>query len=392
MSLRQDDTLEGKLQLLIEAVIDYGIFILDPQGFVVSWNTGAQKLKGYTASEIIGRHFSTFYSPEAVASGWPEEELRRAVRDGRVEDEGWRIRKDGSRFWANVTITPIYDDGGALTGFAKVTRDLTERRAHEEQLRASEERFRLLVESVRDYAIFMLDIDGTVRSWNAGAQAIKGYTADEIVGRHFSAFYTPQDREAGKPEHGLRTAIAKGRTEDEGWRVRKDGSRLLGRRRHHRGAGSQWRADRLCEGDARHDGAPPLRGTGALEPDDARVPGDAGARTAKSPGAHSQRSHGDAARIAAQPGAAQLPRHHRPPAHACDAPRGRPAGHRPADDGQGQVASGARSPRGSSGPQRGDRSSVGRDPAPQFDGGIARTAGLCRWAMPPACPRFCRTC
>jgi PAS domain S-box-containing protein len=224
MSLRPDKTLEGKLQLLIEAVIDYGIFILDPQGFVVSWNTGAQKLKGYTPSEIIGRHFSTFYTPEAVARGWPEEELRRAVRDGRVEDEGWRIRKDGSRFWANVTITPIYDDAGALTGFAKVTRDLSERRAHEEQLRASEERFRLLVESVRDYAIFMLDVDGIVRSWNAGAQAIKGYTAHEIIGRHFSAFYTPQDREAGKPEHGLRTAIAKGRVEDEGWRVRKDGS------------------------------------------------------------------------------------------------------------------------------------------------------------------------
>ncbi|NPC57755.1 PAS domain-containing hybrid sensor histidine kinase/response regulator [Caenimonas soli] len=224
MSSRRDDTLEGKLQLLIEAVIDYGIFILDPQGFIMSWNTGAEKLKGYKASEIIGRHFSTFYSPEAVASGWPEEELRRAVRDGRVEDEGWRIRKDGSRFWANVTITPIYGDDGVLTGYAKVTRDLTERRAHEEQLRASEERFRLLVESVRDYAIFMLDPDGIVRSWNAGAQATKGYTADEIIGRHFSAFYTPEDRESGKPARGLRTAIADGRMEDEGWRVRKDGS------------------------------------------------------------------------------------------------------------------------------------------------------------------------
>ena len=224
MSTRRDNTLEGKLQLLIEAVIDYGIFILDPQGFVMSWNTGAEKLKGYKASEIIGRHFSTFYSPEAIASGWPEEELRRAVRDGRLEDEGWRIRKDGSRFWANVTITPIYSDDGVLTGYAKVTRDLTERRAHEEQLRASEERFRLLVESVRDYAIFMLDPDGTVRTWNAGAQATKGYTADEIIGRHFSVFYTPEDRESGKPARGLRTALADGRMEDEGWRVRKDGS------------------------------------------------------------------------------------------------------------------------------------------------------------------------
>jgi PAS domain S-box-containing protein len=222
--LQRDDTLEGKLQLLIEAVVDYGIFILDPEGFILSWNTGAQKLKGYTAEEIIGKHFSTFYSPEAIARGWPQEELRRAVRDGRVEDEGWRIRKDGSRFWANVTITPIYDDDGVLTGFAKVTRDLTERRAHEEALRVSEERFRLLVESVRDYAIFMLDPDGMVRSWNAGAQAIKGYAPEEIIGRHFSAFYTPQDREAGRPAKGLQAAIAHGRTEDEGWRVRKDGT------------------------------------------------------------------------------------------------------------------------------------------------------------------------
>jgi PAS domain S-box-containing protein len=223
-NLQRDDTLEGKLQLLIEAVVDYGIFVLDPEGFIVSWNTGAQKLKGYTAEEIIGKHFSTFYTPEAIARGWPQEELRRAVRDGRVEDEGWRIRKDGSRFWANVTITPIYGDDGVLTGFAKVTRDLTERRAHEEALRVSEERFRLLVESVRDYAIFMLDIDGTVRSWNAGAQAIKGYAPEEIIGRHFSAFYTPQDREAGRPAKGLQAAIAHGRTEDEGWRVRKDGT------------------------------------------------------------------------------------------------------------------------------------------------------------------------
>jgi PAS domain S-box-containing protein len=201
---RLDDTLEGKLQLLIEAVVDYGIFILDPEGFIVSWNTGAQKLKGYTAEEIIGKHFSTFYSPEAIARGWPQEELRRAVRDGRIEDEGWRIRKDGSRFWANVTITPIYGDDGVLTGFAKVTRDLTERRAHEEALRVSEERFRLLVESVRDYAIFMLDPDGTVRSWNAGAQAIKGYAPEEIIGRHFSTFYTPQDRLArAQGRHGV---------------------------------------------------------------------------------------------------------------------------------------------------------------------------------------------
>ena len=216
--------LEGRFQLLIEGVVDYGIFVLDPEGHVLTWNSGAEKLKGYTRDEILGQHFSVFYPPEAKATGWPQEELRRARAEGRFEDEGWRIRKDGSRFWANVIITTIRDAGGEVTGFVKITRDLTERRRHEEELRESEERFRLLVESVRDYAIFMLDAQGIVRSWNTGAQALKGYTADEIIGRHFSTFYTPEDKQAGKPANELLIAREHGRVEDEGWRVRKDGT------------------------------------------------------------------------------------------------------------------------------------------------------------------------
>jgi len=219
-----ENALEQRLQMLIEGVTDYGIFMLDPEGHIISWNTGAQRLKGWRREEILGRHFSLFYPPEAVASGWPQEELRLAQARGRFEDEGWRLRKDGSRFWANVIITPLYGPMGELTGYAKITRDLTERRQHEEELRASEERVRLLVESVRDYAIFMLDPDGIVQSWNAGAQAIKGYRPEEIIGRHFRAFYTPEDQAAGKPELELETARAQGRVEDEGWRVRKDGS------------------------------------------------------------------------------------------------------------------------------------------------------------------------
>jgi PAS domain S-box-containing protein len=218
------DTVEARFQLLVEAVLDYGIFILDPQGRIVSWNAGAQNIKGYTAQEIIGRHFSVLYPPEAVERGWPEEELRRAVRFGRLEDEGWRVRKDGSRFWANVVITPMYDDGGVLSGFAKVTRDLSERRQHEQQLRESEQRMRLLVENVRDYAIFMLDENGIVRSWNSGARAINGYEAHEIIGKSFSVFYTPRDQKQRKPEAELEAARLFGRVENEGWRVRKGGT------------------------------------------------------------------------------------------------------------------------------------------------------------------------
>jgi PAS domain S-box-containing protein len=213
-------------QLLVESVQDYAIFVLDGTGHVMSWNPGAERIKGYTRDEIVGRHFSTFYPPEDNAAGKPAWELEVAAREGRLEDEGWRVRKDGTRIWANVIITALRDEAGALVGFAKVTRDLTQRRAAEESLRTSEERFRLLVHSVKDYAIFMLDPSGIISSWNEGAQRIKGYTRDEIVGRHFSTFYPPEDNAAGKPAWELEVAVRDGSVEDEGWRVRKDGTRF----------------------------------------------------------------------------------------------------------------------------------------------------------------------
>jgi PAS domain S-box-containing protein len=217
---------EERFRLLVQGVKDYAIFMLDPQGQVLTWNSGARLIKGYEAHEIIGAHFSRFYPPEALARDLPGHELRVASAEGRFEDEGWRVRKDGSMFWANVVLTAIYDDDRKLIGFAKVTRDLTQRREHEESLRQSEERFRLLVEGVKEYAIFMLNVDGTVATWNAGAARIKGYSADEIVGQHFSRFYPQEVIDSGWPEHELEVAAAEGRFVDEGWRLRKDGSRF----------------------------------------------------------------------------------------------------------------------------------------------------------------------
>jgi PAS domain S-box-containing protein len=209
---------------LVESVRDYAIFLLDRTGHVVTWNMGAEHLKGYAAHEIVGRHFSTFYTDEARARKWPEQELEMAAAKGHFEDEGWRVRKDGTLFWANVIITALKDDRGVLRGFAKITRDLSDRRRQEEMLRHSEERFRLLIGSVKDYAIFMLDPEGRVVSWNAGAERIKGYRAPEIIGRHFSVFYPEEARRRKWPEQELAVARDKGHFEDEGPRVRKDGS------------------------------------------------------------------------------------------------------------------------------------------------------------------------
>ncbi len=217
---------EERFRLLVEGVRDYAIFMLDPQGHVLTWNAGAERFKGYQADEIIGSHFSRFYPPDAIARGLPAHELEVAQEVGSFEDEGWRLRKDGTRFWANVVITAMRNKHGKLIGFSKVTRDLTQRRNHEEALRQSEERFRLLIEGVAEYAIFMLDVNGRVATWNSGAQRIKGYTADEIIGQHFSVFYPTEPRESGWPDHELQVAAERGSFVDEGWRLRKDGSRI----------------------------------------------------------------------------------------------------------------------------------------------------------------------
>jgi PAS domain S-box-containing protein len=215
---------EKRFRLLVEGVIDYAICMLDPSGVVINWNAGAERLKGYSADEIVGQHFSRFYTREDRAAGLPARVLETAAHDGRFEAEGWRVRKDGSRFWSSVVVDPIRDESGALIGFAKVTRDITERMEAQQALHDSERQFRLLVAGVTDYAIYMLDPNGIVINWNAGAQRIKGYTADEIIGHHFSRFYIEQDRAAGVPARALHTAATEGRFEAENWRVRKDGT------------------------------------------------------------------------------------------------------------------------------------------------------------------------
>ncbi|MGV3773966.1 MAG: PAS domain S-box protein [Verrucomicrobiales bacterium] len=216
-------------RLLVEQVKDYAIFMLSRDGYIMTWNEGARRIKGYEASEVIGKHFSIFYPQQDRENEKPKHELRIAREMGRYEEEGWRLRKDGSRFWANVVVTPLPDGAGEIAGFAKVTRDLTQRKLQEESLQKlleSEERFRLLVDQVRDYAIFILDARGMISSWNQGARRLKGYTAEEILGKHFSMFYTAEDLARDHPNRELSLAINEGRYEEEGWRVRKDGTRF----------------------------------------------------------------------------------------------------------------------------------------------------------------------
>jgi PAS domain S-box-containing protein len=218
---------DSRYRMLIEAVTDYAIYMLDPQGLISSWNAGARRFKGYEESEILGEHFSRFYTEADREAGLPQRAIEIATREGKFEGEGWRCRKDGTRFWAYVVIDAIRDASGNLLGFVKITRDLTERKIAEEALRKSEEQFRLLVHGVTDYAIYMMTPAGQVSSWNAGAERIKGYRPEEIIGRHFSQFYTEEDRQAGMPQIALETAARDGRFEKEGWRIRKDGSKFV---------------------------------------------------------------------------------------------------------------------------------------------------------------------
>lgn len=217
---------EARYELLVRSVIDYAICMLDTEGHIDSWNAGAELINGYTEEEILGQHFSLLYTNEDRLANRPAEALAIARHEGRFNDETWRLRKDGTLFWALVVIDAIWDPQGKLVGFAKVTRDISRRHSAEQALLESEQRFRMFVEGVTDYAIYMLDATGRITDWNSGAQRIKGYRTDEVLGRHVSIFYTPEDVAGGVPGRTLAVAGSEGRFEVEGWRVRKDGSRF----------------------------------------------------------------------------------------------------------------------------------------------------------------------
>jgi PAS domain S-box-containing protein len=233
---------EDRFQQLIAEVRDYAIIFLDVTGIISSWNKGAEKIKGYAADDIIGRSFTTFYTQEDREAELPARLLKSAADRGSVSHEGWRVRKDGSRFWGSVVITALHNDSGTIIGFSKVTRDLTERKTAEDklkdyadelklkntELKRSEERYHRMISEVQDYAIILLDEHGIIQNWNVGAEKIKGYRAEEIVGSPFEAFYADEDRVSGLPQKLLNEARVAGRAVHEGWRVRKDGSRFWG--------------------------------------------------------------------------------------------------------------------------------------------------------------------
>jgi PAS domain S-box-containing protein len=197
---------ERDFRLLVEGITDYAIYMLDLKGHVSNWNRGAERIKGYKAKEIVGKHFSVFYTPEDQAADLPRRALEIARKEKHFVTEGWRVRKDGTRFFASVVIDPIFEKR-KLIGFGKITRDITERQNALADLLKSESQFKTLVGGVTDYALYMLDPTGVIANWNAGGQRIKGYSADEIVGHHFSRFYTPVDQAAEKPAKALKIAL-----------------------------------------------------------------------------------------------------------------------------------------------------------------------------------------
>lgn len=225
---------EERYRHMIDEIQDYAIFLLTKEGVIHNWNKGAFLITGFSASEIIGKSFHICYTQEDIDKKLPEKLLQKSSLEGKAIHEGWNLKKDGTRYWANSVITALHHDD-EVTGYVKVIRDMTamkeasdRQNEYIEQLRRSEERYHNMIQEVQDYAILMLDQEGIIQNWNYGAQQIKGYSADEVVGKHFRIFYTPQDVARKLPEKMLRMAAEKGRAAAEGYRVRKDGNKFWG--------------------------------------------------------------------------------------------------------------------------------------------------------------------
>ncbi len=233
---------EERFRTIVEEIQDYAILLLDERGVIQNWNKGAEKIKGYTASEIIGKSFKLFYRKEDQLSMLPERLLKQATETGRAMHEGWRARKDGSLFWGSITLSALHNELNEVIGFVKITKDLTdlkivtdrekaqleELNARNEALRRSEYRYHQMIDEVEDYAIILLDETGHILHWNKGAERIKGYRADEIIGKSFTIFYPEKQKSEGLPFRLLEEARSRGKVNHEGWRVRKDGSEFWG--------------------------------------------------------------------------------------------------------------------------------------------------------------------
>jgi PAS domain S-box-containing protein len=227
---------------VIAEVLDYAIVLLDLNGTIMSWNKGAEKIKGYLPEEIMGRNFRIFYSKEDRDAQLPEHLLAIAAANGRAAHEGWRIRKDGTRFWGDIAVTAVHNKQGEIAGFLKMTRDLTERKKSDDDnsnfveelrqkndaLRESEERYHKMVSEVTDYVVISMDRSGRILDWNKGAERIKGYKPEEIIGKNFRLFYTKEDKEKNLPELLLKAAVEKGSVSHGGWRIKKGGGRYWG--------------------------------------------------------------------------------------------------------------------------------------------------------------------
>jgi len=221
--------IEQRFEDFANSARDFAFISLDLDNRVIGWNKGAEQLLGYTEAEILGRSGKLFFTPEDVIAGQADLELATAKARGRAEDERWHLRKDGSRFWASGVMTLLRENDGSVRGFAKVMRDQTPQRKGIDALRASEERFRLLVENVRDCALFSVDLNGNVSDWNPGAERIFGYSAQQVLGRSAPELFTADDNSKNLMLCEFEAAALQDGAAAECWMVRKDRSRFYAR-------------------------------------------------------------------------------------------------------------------------------------------------------------------